>query len=1082
MFDARTAELLQSAPDFQGLSAEDLPRILTQQYAELVAARLRGADAQHIAQEERWSLGRIADAYEIIASIENNGELRRAAAFVAGTAQQIISRGRENEAPKSEDAVITRDGVSNRLTATLLFLIAEQYADANEAANAIPPQSPVEEFRILAKHIRDLAHGRLNGILERASRRHANVEMDQSRKRSARFLAFQALGEVLCQGVELLAADLMSVEHPNVETLSFSTAPEAFRQILEVCSRTDRVGTGDNAIEITTSYPGPAHLASLLMSASDTLIGAALTKLPSPTDSNDAFWKKWLSFRASETPYIWPNHRAAISKGFYDAGVSAVLVLPTGAGKTTVSALKIAATLARGKKVVFLAPTHALVEQLTDDLQSIFPKSEFSLEVSDDFDSALIPGSNLQDIEVMTPERCLTMLSFSPQSFEHVGLLVFDECHLLSPQDGKNRRALESMLCVLTMNAVVPKADMLFLSAMLRNGPEFADWIADLTGRRCTSIDLLWKPCRQVRGVVLYDQIELDAAEVRATVAQADLNVKQAKVSASLRAEAHRQLKAKPYAVWGLQHNWQLHGPKAYYITSILENPVELSGNLTDVGVHVTPNANQVAQQIAAAAAGKGVKTIVFVNTKNDAVGVAGATAKLWDEQITLNVDESAIWNAIRTELGDIKHSVFKDRRFGAVPHNAGMLRVERLLSEKLYRRTDGAKVIVATPTLAQGLNLPAQLAIIAGDKRIGEKPGTRITMEAHEILNAAARAGRAGHLANGAVLLIPEPVCTFASGRQLLSKAKSKLSSILPEDDRCLDITDPLEAVLDRIMQGDVVEREVRYTVNRLAALVSSDESSTPDVALIKRSLGAYSARKRGQEQEYAEKIDGLWMEVQEAVANQTNKEVLLLASQSGLPLDLLDRLRKRLKKQAGLLPESIEAWIEWTLMWLAQDDEARSELLGEIKGAVLSASGKKITSELDNVAIMALKKGLLAWISGKPVCEIEARLGGNPNGTTKTQQMCPRARTLIATIIPRGLAYAVSVIARMVEELGLIEQNDDANLGLISGLPGAIRRGFDTVHKIEFANRNKKILSRVQIHQAYSANYDLDDFDEDI
>jgi replicative superfamily II helicase len=83
---------------------------------------------------------------------------------------------------------------------------------------------------------------------------------------------------------------------------------------------------------------------------------------------------------------VWPNHREAIAKGFYQTGNSAVVVLPTGAGKTTLSSLKIAGALARKKKVVFLAPTHALVEQLTFDLQEMFPKELLGSVVSSDFD------------------------------------------------------------------------------------------------------------------------------------------------------------------------------------------------------------------------------------------------------------------------------------------------------------------------------------------------------------------------------------------------------------------------------------------------------------------------------------------------------------------------------------------------------------------------------------------------------------------------------------------------------------------------------------------------------------------------
>src|SRR5258707_12588726 len=51
-----------------------------------------------------------------------------------------------------------------------------------------------------------------------------------------------------------------------------------------------------------------------------------------------------------------------------------------------------------------------------------------------------------------TPKRCLSMLSFSPQLFADVGLLVFDECHLLHPRDlDTSRRSVDAMLCLLNL-------------------------------------------------------------------------------------------------------------------------------------------------------------------------------------------------------------------------------------------------------------------------------------------------------------------------------------------------------------------------------------------------------------------------------------------------------------------------------------------------------------------------------------------------------------------------------------------------------------------------------------------------------
>jgi hypothetical protein len=209
---------------------------------------------------------------------------------------------------------------------------------------------------------------------------------------------------------------------------------------------------------ILNAYAGPHHLASLLIAAYDGLSGAALTTLPPPDGADPEFWERWLRLRAGSFPFVWPNHREAIAKEFHQTGKSAVVVLPTGAGKTTVSSLKIAGVLAHGKRVVFFAPTHALVEQLAVDLQEMFPKDTLSSVVSSDFDVLFQSGAQLQEIEVMTPERCLAMLSFAPEPFSEVGLLVFDECHLLSPQSGKIRRAIDGMLCLLGFNNIAPDA------------------------------------------------------------------------------------------------------------------------------------------------------------------------------------------------------------------------------------------------------------------------------------------------------------------------------------------------------------------------------------------------------------------------------------------------------------------------------------------------------------------------------------------------------------------------------------------------------------------------------------------------
>jgi len=1062
MFDARTSELLQEAPSLHNLDSSLLPQLLTHHYAELVSLRLQGQEiVENIVLSEQWPLKRIADVYETIASIHDDTRLRKSSAFVSGTARLILARSEELTTDIEEYYPLSRDKVESSVSAAILFLAAEQYADAFEAEKFILNPKGPKEIEILGLHLKDLVTGKLNYILDRSSEwRSGLIEYGHIQDH-----ALRALSAIIVEGIELLACEIMSVSPPKELSGKYKTSKEAFQDVIKLASKK----TDYQYISLQTTYAGPSHLASLLLLASDSLEYAALTKIPPPVGIDDLFWGKWINWRANNTPFLWPNHREAIDKQFYQIGYSSVLVLPTGAGKTTVSTLKIAATLAINKKVIFLVPTHALVEQVTEDLQEIFPEHKFGLSISDDFDALFVDESYFKDIEVMTPERCLAMLSFNPESFSQVGLLVFDECHLLSPQSGKIGRSLDGMLCVLTFHKVAPKADMLFLSAMLKNGKEFADWIANLTQRPCVAIDLLWKPSRQARGVVIYHEEEIDAIKKQAFKTQNKIDIQAHKKAKSLRTRASQKLKAIPYAIWGLKNNWLDHNSLA--VTKIMNEPIQLTGKLTTnprKKIWISPNANHVAAHIASKATEANLKTIVFVNRKDDAVSTSKKIAEMFEDTIDFDLQESKLWDSLILELGDEKHAIFDKEKISAVPHHASMLRIERILAERLFRRENGSSVIVATPTLAQGLNLPANFAILAGDKRTGDTQ-MRENLETHELLNAAARAGRAGHLANGVVLLISEPIMTFSSDISITAELKKKLLSILPENDQCVTISDPLQVVLDRISEGELNDRDVKYVMNRLVSLKLETEESTAR-EFFSESYGKFIAMKRHDEEAYEQKIEELWRKTQTLLESHYDKVDVKIAAQSGLSLSLLERLRLRLTKQKGNLPTSIKDWIDWTFNWLIEDCESCDELLQNIYKSALISVGKSSPSQLQESDLKTILRAMHGWIEGRPLNEIEVILGGNPHGSKASEILCPRSRALTSTFIPRGFSYILMIIARMVEELDLYSLQNELDRTLVTSLSSAVRRGFDTVNKLEFSNNNKHIRGRVEVHKLYT------------
>ena len=788
----------------------------------------------------------------------------------------------------------------------------------------------------------------------------------------------------------------------------------------------------------------------------DSFEGSGTANLPPPEGVDPDFWRGWLAHRARTKPILWRSHRRALATGFHAPGQSAVLVLPTGAGKTTLSEIKIAATLAAGRKVVFLVPTLALVDQLRDDLAASFPEALTAVTPSVNSDLTVLAGGvELERLEVMTPERCLAILSFAPQVFVEVGLIVFDECHLLSPKGG-GTRSVDAMLCLLQAVHRAPDADLLLLSAMLTNGEEMAAWVASLIGRPCHNISDLWKPSRQARGVVIYDHQEIAAAT--ALVPPWRRAVAAAKV-ARRRAPPKPHTRATPFGLFGLQHHWHPDVPQDIRTVRLLADAVELS--IAPTGARLTPNANSVAAMLAARAVAGGLKTIVFVQNAGHAPSTAERLSDHVPAPAGLDENENALWAQIQAELGGGEHSLV-NADDGALPHNGDMLTFERQFAERRFRRPGGVSALVASPTLAQGMNLPAQLAILAGDKRHDDDG--RSPLEAHEILNAAGRAGRAGYLANGAVLLVPEPNVEFNANGPTAT-AIDKLQQLLPPSDACLAIVDPLTNLLDRIQAGDTQSRDTRYLLSRLSA--GQPEGAAPDAvaALVRRSFFAFKATAANE----GARRDAAIRAVREAVQQMDAEGDAWLAQIAAFTGQLSQPLvaaKGRLEANHANLPQDIPAWVDWLVDWLRDDVVSRVALMVD-DGLLLQVLRGKKTGGAPTVAEFdRLKAGLRAWLQGAPFREIEIALGVQPADV----RHCPRTRDLVLKLASRNLYIILAAVAaiakRVIADAGLALPNP----AVLETLPIAMRIGVDIPDKAAFLQLNPGLRSRVLLHRSYA------------
>ena len=532
-------------------------------HGELVALRFRaGADPDALTGGLLDRLARIAAAYEGQVDAGLPVEQMRGAAFVAATAYQVLGR----HGVLWASGPLGLDAIHPHVASPLLFLIAGQDADAREAANETAALREEDlQLQALLETIIDLARERYELILDRAQRL-TRLGPDASLEASN---VGRALYGLCWSGIVHLVAGLMARDVPPLWYRRFDTARDAFDHVAAV-SVTEIDAVTDGA-RMVMAYAGPRHLARLLRHVADGLGGAGIIGLPTPGGADDASWSEWLRRRAKTKPTLWSSHRRAIDAGILDRGTSGVLVLPTGAGKTTLSELKIAATHAAGGKVIFLVPTLALVDQLRDDLDAAFSGGAAGATVSEVGDlAALVDSASFASIEVMTPERLLAVTTFTEADLSDVGLIVFDECHLLT-REGGGVRSVDAMLALLHAFHRAPDADFLLLSAMVENHEELSGWIREVTGRPCVSFSDPWKPSRQARGVMVYP---------RAQVAEAHRLVRgheAARRNGVRPLPPKPRLLVRPHALFALDHHWASGAPTDQRIAALSDDPAELA-------------------------------------------------------------------------------------------------------------------------------------------------------------------------------------------------------------------------------------------------------------------------------------------------------------------------------------------------------------------------------------------------------------------------------------------------------------------------------------------------------------------------
>ena len=119
MFDSRSRLLLREAPRLEDLDPNTLDELLTAAHVELATARISAQNEAERSSEIFTRVRRLASTFEAYVALNLRPEQIRAAAFVAGTAHQILALLR-NTRP-DEPTLLSSDAVDSTISATVLF-------------------------------------------------------------------------------------------------------------------------------------------------------------------------------------------------------------------------------------------------------------------------------------------------------------------------------------------------------------------------------------------------------------------------------------------------------------------------------------------------------------------------------------------------------------------------------------------------------------------------------------------------------------------------------------------------------------------------------------------------------------------------------------------------------------------------------------------------------------------------------------------------------------------------------------------------------------------------------------------------
>lgn len=444
-------------------------------------------------------------------------------------------------------------------------------------------------------------------------------------------------------------------------------------------------------------------------------------------------------------------------------GEDVLVTAPTGTGKTAIAHFAINKNLAQGKRTLYTTPLKALSNEKYRTFQQIYGAENVGILTGDVKENPEAP------IVIMTTEIYRNMVfkdymtgEKTSSGLNNVGSVIFDELHYLGDVD-------RGGIWELSLMFTPPENQILSLSATIGNNKTITDWMASLKDSPSQYVTFDTQKGEEensfltkgLKGTNPVKSVLIDVPKENRHV-PLEFIIYQGEATGSKRISSKLSKAEKRKA------------------------QKKMNDNATSISAR--PSKATFARLVDDLCEADRLPAILFIFSKNYSVKVL-ETLKSNCECLNDKDEINAIKDTIkRYEMegkylgeGLDKEAIYR----GYAIHNAGLLPVQKELIEELFQRKL-VKVLIATETLAAGINMPARTTVISAIRKPSDHPDGEdgmIMLSSNDTHQMAGRAGRRGIDTKGYCYIISCNPKQTSVIKNLIEAGSNKLKShFVPE------------------------------------------------------------------------------------------------------------------------------------------------------------------------------------------------------------------------------------------------------------------------------------------------------------